>query len=158
MINKSDYVVVSKKALEEGRIGFAYRDGSRAPKDSGWRMMHIRDEDSLNLANPDKVYACDIRKIIKYFPDLTDILGSRSYSVWEKTGDKWELLGRDKELKLVPHQMSSKSKYAALMTRSGGGAIITSDPKNMRHSRQAEEWEMLLPDTLFSEGGEPAQL
>lgn len=149
MINKNDYVVVSRKALEQGHIGFIYRDRSSSAHDSGWRMMYDKDENRLDLANPDKVYACDIKKLLKYFTDLAEIIKSRTFSVWQKQEDQWQLLGRDKELELVPHRMTGKTKYVALMTRQGGGAIITADPKDLRHGRKVEDWEMLLPDDVF---------
>ena len=58
MFGKTDYAVVTEKALKNRKIGFAYRDRASAPKDSGWRMMYDKDEDKFDLIDPDKLYAC----------------------------------------------------------------------------------------------------
>ena len=147
MLGKTDYAVVTKKALENGKIGFAYRKQSDGPKDSGWRMMYDRDEDRLDLANPDKVYACDIKKLIKYFPEIKSFLGEKKYTIAEDINGEYVCRKTDKMLSDVPNQMTGKNKYGTLVGGPGnnhGGVIFTADPADMKHGKK--EWETLIPE------------
>ena len=96
MISKTDYAVVSEKALRTGTIGYAYKKHTALPKDSGWRMMYDKDEDMNDLLNPDKVYACKLGKLLKYFPEIKPFLGEKKYTIAEKTGDTFTCTRTDK--------------------------------------------------------------
>ena len=147
MIHKTDYAVVSKKALENGQIGFAYRKQSDGMKDSGWRMMYDKNEDRLDLANPDKVYACDIKKLVGYFPEIKLFLGEKKYTVVEYVGGEYICRKTDRELSDVPNQMTGKNKYGTLTGGPGNmhaGVIFTADPADMKHGKK--EWEKLIPE------------
>ena len=147
MFSKTDYAVVTEKALRNRRIRFAYRDRTNEPKDSGWRMMYDKNEDRLELVNPDKLYACDIKRLTRYFPEIETFIKEKVYTVAEYHVDKFELT-RDKELTAVPNRMAGKNKYGVLMGGAhshGGGAIFTADPADEK-SFGKQAWEELIPE------------
>lgn len=146
MLNKKDYAVVTEKALKEGHIGFAYRTREGGMHDSGWRMMYDKDEDRLDLANPDKVYACEFGKLLKYFPEIEGFLKEKKYTIVEETDGAYRCTKTDKDLSDVPNKMTGKDKYGAVIGAGGrgGGAIFTADPADMK-SRGVKEWELLIP-------------
>ncbi|MBQ9015253.1 MAG: DUF2185 domain-containing protein [Firmicutes bacterium] len=155
-MNKREYVIVSRKAIEEGAIGFMYRTRSPFAMDSGWRMMYDRGEDRLDLANPDKVYTIEIRKLMKYFPEITEsILKTKKYCAYERSDGEYKLIPQDKDLDAVPFPMTTKEKYIVLINGHGsaGAPILTADPADMRAGRKIEEWEALLPLEVYERAG-----
>ena len=145
MIRKTEYAVISLKALTNKHIGFGYRKEADGPKDSGWRLMYDRDESELDLVNPDKVYACEIGRLLNYFPELKEFLGEKKYTIVEEVDGGYTCKRISKDLSEVPHKMTGKSKYKTFMGGGGshGGYIFTADPADMKHSRK--EWEDLIP-------------
>lgn len=139
MIHKTNFAVVSKKALENGHIGFAYRKPSDGPQDSGWRMMYDRNEDALDLANPDKVYNCTIGRLLKRFPEIKTFLNEKTRSVVEEIDGDYKSFRTDKELSDVPNLMSGKNRYMPYT-----GVAVTADPAEMR-THIKEPWETMLP-------------
>ena len=146
MLNKSEYVVVTKKALENKEIGFAYRIPAEGMKDSGWRMMYNKSENKLDLANPDKVFACDIKDLLKYFPEIEEFLKEKKYTYVEYINGIYIKKKTDKNLSDIPFRMSGKQKYNVIIgsgSTGGRGFIFTPDPKNMKHNYN--DWEELIP-------------
>lgn len=147
MFGKTDYAVVTEKALRNRRIGFAYRDHTNAPKDSGWRMMYDKDEDKFDLINPDKLYACDIKRLIRHFPEIEAFVKEKNYTIAELVGEQYDTM-KDKELTAVPNRMAGKNKYGVLMGGAhshGGAAIFTADPADEK-SCGKQAWEELIPE------------
>jgi hypothetical protein len=69
MFNVKKCALVSKKALREGKINYGYRDDVLG-KDSGWRFfLNSREE-----VQPEEIAVCQIGKLLKYFPHLSDIV------------------------------------------------------------------------------------
>ena len=148
MINKRQYACVSQKAIEEGHIGFGYRAKSNSADDTGWRLMRSKDEDRLDLANPDKVFTCGIGKLLTYFPELTELIKSgKTGSVWEEEGEKLVQKARVKEFTedVVPNLMVGNIKFTATP---GVGVMMSSDPKSFHMGKRMgkEEWEQMLPE------------
>ena len=143
-VKKSEYVVVTRKALKKREIGFAYRIVPESMKDSGWRMMHDRNENKLDLANPDKVYVCNIKDLLKYFPEIEEFLGESKYTVVEKISGRYQMKKSDKNVSDVPFRMTGKKKYGVVLGfgGSGGGVIFTPNSKAMR--RGYNEWEQIV--------------
>jgi len=144
MINRKDYAVVTEKALRSGHIGFAYRKRAVRPHDSGWRMMYDKQEDRLDLANPDKVYACDIGLLLDHFPELEAFLKEKKYTVVEEADGSYRCALSDRELTAVPNKMADKDKYGAF-AENHGPSVFTADPADMK-SRGKKEWEKLIPE------------
>lgn len=146
MLSKTDYAVVTEKALKSGKIGFAYRDKVGGAKDSGWRMMHDKNEDPYDLINPDKLYACDLKRLIRHFPEIQSFIKSKPFTVVALSGDQYECV-MDKNLSSVPNRMAGKKKYVVFSGAGpghGGSAIFTADPVDERTFGE-KEWEKLLP-------------
>lgn len=143
--------VVTKKALETGQIGLAYRVGSREAKDSGWRMLYDRNEEALDTANPDKVYVCELHRLLLYFPDIEQFLKEKKYSVMERKGTRWACTGRDSDLSSIPKTCMLPRKTVMNDSIGADGFLVTADPEEMRHLTKAKvrSWELLLPDHIF---------
>ena len=110
-------------------------------------MMYDKDEDKFDLIDPDKLYACDIKRLIRHFPEIETFVKEKIYTVAEYHNEKYELI-RDKELTAVPNRMAGKNKYGVLMggTHSHGGtAIFTADPADEK-SFGKQAWEELIPE------------
>ena len=145
MIYKNQNVCVSRKAIQEGHIGFAYRTNKNSGDDTGFRLMYDKNESAIDLANPDKVYICKIKKFLVYFPEVEEMLHGKTGSVWEEQDGKLVQIARVKEFTedVVPHLMVGNVKFTSSM---GVGIIVSSDPKNfLPRGLGTEEWEKMLP-------------
>lgn len=76
------YAYVTNKAKDNDHVGYCYREYSDIKIDSGWRFL-FGDEDEDYLDNPDNSLTLDLSEIIKWKPQLTDIVSARYRSEFE---------------------------------------------------------------------------
>lgn len=76
------YAYVTNRALDNNHVGYCYRDYSDIKIDSGWRFL-FGDEDEDYLDNPNNTQTLDISEIIRWKPELSQIISSRYRSEFE---------------------------------------------------------------------------
>ena len=76
------YAFVSRRALENDRIGFCYRDYPETNIDSGWRFLY-GDEDEEYLDNPVNNEAVYPEEMLSINPALDAVLGAPVNSEFE---------------------------------------------------------------------------
>ena len=149
LFKNDKFAVITRKALVNGSIGLAYRNHGASAGDTGWRFLYDRNEDPLDTANPDKVYAANLARLQEYFPEIRGFLKAKNFTVLENTGGGWREVSRGKDLSDLPAncRLPRKTRF----NDGVGTAGITSDPVEMRNLTKPKlaEWETLLPEEVI---------
>ena len=159
------YGVITVKALTEGHIGFAYKGVNHEGGETGWRLLYDKNEDPLDTSNPDKVYVCDIKKLVKYFPELKPFISDRHCYVFEEKDGAYVCTGTSKKDAADIPVNCRLARKTRLMDGMGPASTRSVDPvddksffhnkpsqwgdvaDNIVHSRPSS-WEDLLPEEI----------
>lgn len=76
------YGYITNKAWDESHVGYCYREYTDIKIDSGWRFL-FGDEDEDYLDNPDNSKVMDLAEIIKWKPNLAEVISFRYNSELE---------------------------------------------------------------------------
>lgn len=67
------FAYVTKRAIDNNFVGYAYRENTDLKIDSGWRFM-FGDEEEDYLDNPENAVTKDMSEIIEWIPAVKNLL------------------------------------------------------------------------------------
>lgn len=113
MIKNGLHACVSRKIVEGEPVSIAYREHSKGPGDSGWKLLSGT-ESAQYAANPDNSCPVKIGDIKKAYPNIKPLLNAKVGSIFEvdEMGN-FVLKAEDEELNCLNAKLCTKRVYVA---------------------------------------------